>query len=152
MAKRKAARKTKTTLRATGEAPAPAPPLVSGEPAPVPLVSGTPTPVAPVAAPVAAPARASTVVPADRAVLVEMVHNLRVAAEAARIVDADPWSSLDVLWHGPSVDLKKVVIVGQDTIRAVRRAYTEGRIQGDIVVRALDLAKMIMPLIAGAAL
>jgi len=74
------------------------------------------------------------------------VRDLREKAEAAGLVEPDPWAALDSSWKGPDVDTSQVAIVGAEAIEAVRKAYLEGRAEATLVVQAIDLAKAVLPL------
>ena len=83
---------------------------------------------------------------ATRDTLLRQVKDLRTAAEAAGIVEADPWASLDDVWKGPDVNLEEIRVIGEETISAVVQAYGEGRVGQAVLVKALDLAKTLLPL------
>ena len=82
----------------------------------------------------------------DRDALLQQVEDLRTAAQAAGIVQADPWAALDTVWKGPDVDLAKIRVIGQDTMAAVHTAYADGRVEEAVILKALDLAKTLLPL------
>ena len=83
---------------------------------------------------------------ATRDTLFRQVQDLRTAAEAAGIVAPDPWASLDDAWKGPDVDLEKIRVIGEETMAAVVQAYGEGRVEEAVLVKALDLARTLLPL------
>ena len=70
---------------------------------------------------------------------------LREQAEAAGIVEDDPWDALDTVWTGPDVDPSNIGIVTAETMRAVFKGYVEGRVELDIVNNALKLFEGIAP-------
>ena len=72
----------------------------------------------------------------DRDALLQQVEDLRTAAEAAGIVQADPWAALDTVWKGPDVDLAKIRVVGQGTMAAVHTAYADGRVEEAVILKS----------------
>lgn len=77
--------------------------------------------------------------------LLQQVQELRAEAEKAGIVESDPWASLDAVWKGPDVDLERISVIGEETLEAVRRACAEGTADTNLLTKALDLAKLLLP-------
>jgi len=73
------------------------------------------------------------------------VLDLRDEAEKAGLVKPDPWASLDAVWKGPDVDLKRIAVIGEETLEAVRQAHANGRVEASLLAKALDLAKLLLP-------
>jgi len=82
----------------------------------------------------------------ERDDVLNQVKTLREKAEAAGLVESDPWTALDDVWKGPEADVERIAIVGEETITAVREAYAEGRAEQELLMEALDLAKSLLPL------
>ena len=77
--------------------------------------------------------------------LLKQVQELRAEAEKAGLVASDPWASLDAVWKGPDVDLERITVIGEETLEAVRQACAEGKADTNLLTKALDLAKLILP-------
>ena len=77
--------------------------------------------------------------------LLKQVQELRAEAEKAGLVESDPWASLDAVWKGPDVDLERISVIGEETLDAVRQACAEGKADTNLLTKALDLAKLILP-------
>ena len=77
--------------------------------------------------------------------LLKQVQELRAEAEKAGLVASDPWASLDTVWKGPDVDLERISVIGEETLDAVREACAEGKAGTNLLTKALDLAKLILP-------
>jgi len=77
--------------------------------------------------------------------LLKQVQELRAEAEKAGLVASDPWVSLDAVWKGPDVDLERISVIGEETLDAVRQACAEGKADTNLLTKALDLAKLILP-------
>ena len=82
----------------------------------------------------------------ERDDVLNQVKALREQAEAAGLVESDPWTLLDDVWKGPEADVERIAIVGEETLAAVREAYVEGRAEQELLMKALDLAKSLLPL------
>ena len=77
--------------------------------------------------------------------LLKQVQELRAEAEKAGLVASDPWASLDAVWKGPDVDLERITVIGEETLEAVRQACAEGKADTNLLTKALDLAKLLLP-------
>jgi hypothetical protein len=77
--------------------------------------------------------------------LLQQVQELRAEAEKAGLVASDQWASLDAVWKGPDVDLEQIAVIGEETLEAVRRACAEGKADTNLLTKALELAKLILP-------
>ena len=77
--------------------------------------------------------------------LLKQVQELRAEAEKAGLVASDPWASLDAVWKGPDVDLEQITVIGEETLEAVRQACAEGKADTNLLTKALDLAKLLLP-------
>ena len=77
--------------------------------------------------------------------LLGQLKTLRAKAQDAGLIEPDTWSLLDEVWSGPEVDLEELAMVADDTITTVRQAYVEGRIEEEVVLEALGLAKTLLP-------
>ena len=77
--------------------------------------------------------------------LLKQVQELRAEAEKAGLVASNPWAPLDAVWKGPDVDLERISVIGEETLEAVRQACAEGKANTNLLTKALDLAKLILP-------